>query len=728
MGGLGTIALNAPVAIGAYRLARHGLRLPAGLTRTLGASVLAWAWITLGVTAFGAAGWLRFGPLLGWSLVALAAGEAMRMRWPAPSERSVEAEGGGSWAGVAALGLILVPGVALGCSSLMGPVKVVSDGPIYHLYFAVRWWKAGGLERVPVPFGENAATYFPAVGDLWFTWLIVGWNGDRLARIGQAPFLALAAAASYGLARRLGANRDGAALAVAWFVTSTPLILFTFEPNVDTIFVGGYLAACFFLARAVAGQQVRASLLVGALAAGGAWGTKPTGTVFVPPLLVLAGLTTVRHARSGRAAARDLAVLAGAALLLPGYWFARNAAMTGNPLYPLDLPVLGWLGWYGPEVMRGGPYALPRDDLAALADIVLAVLDPRLAPFWLASLLGAWWVLPGARKAGAAGTWAAAGLAMLNGALYWILIPYRTQQRFFLQALGLAAVPLARFLGRAWLLRVAGVVLLAAHLFTSQGWPVVGPGRSPPWDFSPTIPNAVPPPLPAGPGGLAYGALTLACVAVVAGFRASQRPRRWGLAGVAAIGLVATAAGWTWMSWPPRWNTPAGRFYPLFPDFYRGWLALEHASGPGGSRVAYAGTNVPYYLFGTGLRNEVVYVNVDAHRDWLLHDYHRAAAAGGSPHWPDYPRPGWDRARPDFNAWLANLEAAGVDLLVVTRVNPAEGPHNVADPEGFPIEHRWAESHPERFQALYGGETDDPWFRLYRLISKKNEKGERIAP
>ena len=64
--------------------------------------------------------------------------------------------------------------------------------------------------------------------------------------------------------------------------------------------------------------------------------------------------------------------------------------------------------------------------------------------------------------------------------------------------------------------------------------------------------------------------------------------------------------------------------YPPF-DFYLGWQQLEAASGPRGSRVAYAGTNIPYYLFGKDLRNEVRYVNVDRHRDWLLHDYHRQA-------------------------------------------------------------------------------------------------------
>ena len=55
-----------------------------------------------------------------------------------------------------------------------------------------------------------------------------------------------------------------------------------------------------------------------------------------------------------------------------------------------------------------------------------------------------------------------------------------------------------------------------------------------------------------------------------------------------------------------------------------------------------------------------------------------------------------------LQAWLDNLDAEDIQFLVVTRVIPAEGPHNVADSENFPIERRWADSHPDRFEPLYG--------------------------
>ncbi|MGO9810406.1 MAG: ArnT family glycosyltransferase, partial [Isosphaeraceae bacterium] len=618
--------------------------------------------------------------------------------------------------------------------SLLLPVKVVSDGPIYHLYFAVRWWKAGRLFLVAAPFGENAATYFPANGDVWFTWLMVAWGGDRLARIGQAPFLWLAAIAVFRSGRMLGASRNSALLATFWFVTVVPLLLFSFEANVDTIFVAFYLIAVYFFLLDFHAAAGTAALVLGGLAAGIALGTKPVGVVFVPPLLVLVLAAKGARSRSARKTIAAFLLILFCLLLTSGFWFGRNYMLTGNPLYPLHVELFGrsiLSGWYGRDAMRFSIYFVPITEWRALIDILLAVADPRLAPFWIAALAGAWAI--GGRGAPEQDrlTWTLSALAELNVALYWICIPYRTQQRFMLQALGLAAVPLARLLDRWRGLRGAAAALLILHLLTTQTWPVTVEESKIPWDLSPFIPNAVGAALPLfarmdralhmGPDAAAIAGIVLvlgmgccAGLAVWAGSRpnaaAGRGLKNRALLVAGGLGLVGLAALQTGAS-----ALDAGQlFYPPFRMFYPGWLDLESRSGPSGARLAYAGTNIPYYLFGTGLRNDVRYVNVDAHPDWLMHDYHRAALDRKEPTWPNS-RPGWDRAHPNFQAWLSNLKAQQIQLLVVTRANSAEGPHNVADSEGFPIERLWADSHPELFEPLYGPKQQDPFFRLYRL-------------
>jgi hypothetical protein len=155
-------------------------------------------------------------------------------------------------------------------------------------------------------------------------------------------------------------------------------------------------------------------------------------------------------------------------------------------------------------------------------------------------------------------------------------------------------------------------------------------------------------------------------------------------------------------------------FYAPFPDYHRGWLELDRLAGPSGARVAYAGTNLPYFLLGAGLRNDVQYVNIDEHRAWLMHDYHRRACRQGAPSWPS-PWPAWDREHPDYDAWRANLNALKIDLLVVASMGRPKGGLPDEDAEGFPIERRWAEAHPDAFECLYGAVEGDPKFRIYRV-------------
>ena len=245
---LGLIASGLLIT-GAWWLAGNGFRLATWLDRCLGASVLAFTWCLLGVEVLGTAGILGIWTALSVSAALFAIGLTARQLRPlARPELSSDATLREPWSGDVLLALVLVAWTlaVLGMHSLLLPVKVVSDGPIYHLYFAARWWKAGRLFLVAAPFGENAATYFPANGDAWFTWLMVSWGGDRLAKVGQSPFLFLAGAAAFGMARRLGASRNSAILSTCWFITSTPLLIFSFEANVDTLFVALYLIAVFF--------------------------------------------------------------------------------------------------------------------------------------------------------------------------------------------------------------------------------------------------------------------------------------------------------------------------------------------------------------------------------------------------------------------------------------------------------------------------------------------------
>ena len=745
---LWAFALNGAVFSGGYLWSRYAFRQPRGWPRMLATALLGWIAIELGMQVLGSCGWLRPLPLLLWSSAFAAVGWGFHRKAKGdPTAANFATEPKTlceplSWDAVIVVGLTLVAAMTMGMTSLLGPVKVMSDGPIYHLPFAVQWWRAGELFLVPAPFGESAATYFPASGELWFCWLLCGWGDDALAKIGQAPFWIVSTAACYALARRCGANRSASAIGACWFATSAPLLIFTFEPNVDSLFIAGYLVSCYFLAHYLLGDDDWPSLVLAGLAAGWGWSCKATGLAFTPPLLLLGAIAVV-SARGGGSDGerswprrlRDVALFWGSALIPLAYWFGRNAWLTGNPLYPTHLKIGGWTllsGWYDREAMQRSHFYIPVERWEALVDTLLAVIDPRLALFWLPALLWALVRKPDLKNPAArAAAIACAALALLNIAIYWLAIPYRTQQRFMIQALGLAAIPLSLTLDSARWLRVGAAILLAIHLLTPQPWPFGPSNDRIPWDLAPEIPNATPaliqplsraPSLamisrekPTPPSWPALGVTIALAIGLIHSLNRIQAPtrRRW----LRSSAWGSALALWVGYFLHPGGESPRLRFYPIFPDYAAGWLALDHRTATASEtpQIAYSGTNIPYYLFGPGLRRDVRYINIDEHRDWRMHQYRaQAIRQGQSPTWPD-PRPGWDRAEANYEAWIANLRAEKIKYLVVTRANPDEGRHNPHDAQGFPIEREWAESHPEAFAPIYGVLENEREMRIYAL-------------
>jgi hypothetical protein len=726
-GALGPLLWAGMLAVGAWWASGRGFRQPDGLPRALGAAVLAWAWATLGALALGLCGSLARGPLLAWAATGLGLGGLARALAPPTPERPKSERGPVEGAATIAIALTLWGIVLIGVTWWLQPVNVITDAPIYHLYFAAQWWKSGRLSIVPAPFGDTAVSYLPANGELLFAALMALVDGEVLARSAPIVFLTLAAASAFGIARRLGAGTSAVIVAVCLFVTTLPMLLYSFEANVDVIFVAGYLAAAYFFLAYAQGDGGVGSLALGALAAGGTWGSKATGTVFVPPLLVGAGVAVVLRAGSQRARLAHLLLLALAPGVMAGYWFVRNTWLTGNPLYPLQVSALGrvWLpGWYESSAMQHSPFYMPARDLRVLADAVINVLDPRLALLWAAGMLAAWV----SRRNNPAGQWSrvVATLAVANVALYWT-IPYRSQQRFLLPAIGLATAPLACLLDRGRWLRWAAVALLALHLVTPSTWPVVPLGRVTNWGLSGLLTNSKQGPVPAIPTvsqwqsirswqklGVELGTtLTSVLLALAAArnwtiVRRDPSPGRWLRAAIATAALVALPCVFVLgVVRGSRLAFPPGALA-------RAWDRLDRLAGPRRARIAYAGTNLVYYLMGRGQRHGVAYVNVDAHRGWRLHDYHREAIARGEPNWPD-PRPRWDRLHPDYGAWLANLEAERIDYLFVASQHSIDDLFDIADSEGYPIERAWADVHPESFTLVYGPADGDSVARIYRV-------------
>ncbi len=377
--------------------------------------------LCLGTAAAG----LEMSAALAWAILAVAAGAAI---WAGVSFR--EGGGGapasagrdplGAAAGAAALALAAAAWLLLWrLAWLRSPYDW--DGLYYHLP-ALSGWAAAGrvvwLEHLPdIPFANGYPMGVEALG------LVVhrALGTSRLADAGDLWHWPLAVCGLAVLAERLGARGGwrwlaggliiGAPVFVAQSVTCYS------DPSLGAAVIAA-AAATLVLAGDPAGPRPAAALLWGG-ALGLALGVKAGGVLPAALLGAAGALAALRRGRARPARAAWALLLAiAAALAVGGYWYLRNAARTGNPIFPIELRLGGLLlaSGYDPVAMTdanlpgwlaGRPAALRPLVSWLQLDAPITGYAPTggLGFIWLAgglpALAAAWGMVWRRRRAGA---------------------------------------------------------------------------------------------------------------------------------------------------------------------------------------------------------------------------------------------------------------------------------------------------------------------------------------
>jgi len=216
----------------------------------------------------------------------------------------------------------------------------------YHIPLGVEFFRAGSLQSFAASGDVADAGFtftYPANTSIWYGFLLQ-WLPEKLAGLGQLPFLLILLATIYGLSRNLGADRPAAAIA-ATALLSVPMIAFgSLELGSDLsglAFVG--LALYLLTLRQV--LTARQMLLAG-FAAGLAFGFK---SLHINSIAILGVLTLWlawrNHHAEGTAAAmaamsRAAVIFSAGVVLTAAFWVIRNWLQHDNPLYPVHLGAL----------------------------------------------------------------------------------------------------------------------------------------------------------------------------------------------------------------------------------------------------------------------------------------------------------------------------------------------------------------------------------------------------
>jgi hypothetical protein len=204
------------------------------------------------------------------------------------------------------------------------------DSLIYHLPMTAYWMRSGSL-GVAVDFPPRLGHYFP--GNVEVLQTFMAWAGGRETLM---PWVGVGGIALLALALRrvcimMGARRGVGEITALSLSLAPGLVQITMGTRIEPLLTAWFAIALLFALR-FGRERSRADLSIALLAAGLASGSKTLGPAYAVFALTPAVLGAGWR-ESLRALSRCRVALAFA-LLIGGFWIARNLAATGNPLFP----------------------------------------------------------------------------------------------------------------------------------------------------------------------------------------------------------------------------------------------------------------------------------------------------------------------------------------------------------------------------------------------------------
>jgi hypothetical protein len=204
----------------------------------------------------------------------------------------------------------------------------------YHLPLSVHLLQTHSM----MAWDGNFPHTFPANASVLWA-VLLGALPERMVSAANLALLVPLVLAVYRLCRLADADRK-ASLAACCGLLGVPMIAFSsVELGAD---IGGIAFAALAMCFVLSPLRPAAAMALAGLCAGMAFGFKSLHLLSA----VAIGCVACVRASDARGVFRNAAVFGGVALLSGGFWMLRNAVMSGNPLHPVGVPLVGaWLGW-----------------------------------------------------------------------------------------------------------------------------------------------------------------------------------------------------------------------------------------------------------------------------------------------------------------------------------------------------------------------------------------------
>ncbi|MBU0705406.1 MAG: hypothetical protein KKC18_16270 [Chloroflexi bacterium] len=592
--------------------------------------------------------------------------------------------------------LLLVVWILLGFSiAALAEPSTLWDAFAYHLPMAVDWMQNQRLQPSYIPWADVSNSYFPGNGELLYLWALAPFHNDLLVRVVSVCMWLVLAIALFRVCRKVGASGQASLVATILFLF-TPIVLSqATQLTLDMTSAAIFLLALGYLLEFEQSRRLEPMTLF-SVASGLFWGIKYSGPAYL--LLLLGGLFFVFVWRRRKFPVWVIlgycTVFAVGTTIFGGYWYIRNLILAGNPVYPLQISLMG-------QVILPGAFSSSHYQSRRLLDHLgdIPVLD------WIrATLRGVGFPY----------------LSLLTMSVF-LLIERLYRYRDRVTKRSWLAVPIL----------LLGFIVGSLALYLNTPYSIMRFGDAPI-----TINSLA--------EGMRLGMVALALCVILVALGLSHRPKLLGVLWLilpvplaqsllfghdlsvhsffsgklmsiqhsivaGAIVAVGVLVYYAWTTHKPLFNLPRyllqhyalilvmvvtlvvggglyrveqhrERFrygiYRRYGDFAGGWEWV--AQNVHDARVAFAGFHLSYPLYGVNFQNEARYINIVGGLDDRYHDY----------------EPFSYRKNGSYDVWLHNLEEWGSQYLVLS---------------GMTEEEEWATEHPEVFSLVF----DNPQIRVY---------------
>lgn len=567
------------------------------------------------------------------------------------------------------------------------------DSLTYHLTFPVEWYKQQRLAMVLVPFGDMAPTYYPVNMELVYLWWILPFGSVALADMAQAGFVLMGILAVYNVGRKVGLDMRQAlwGASLAGFIPMLLIdgVLWSYS---DVAMATGLVVSLNCILASFQRRDLTTCFLAG-LSIGLLVGVKTLALLYAIPLFLLQ-LWLWFNQKPRPFLLRHIVVWSATLIVLGAPAYIRNYWIAGNPFYPTAISIGKRTLWQG--IVSLASYRAHPFYTFHLTDMLFEQGYLLHWPLMVSALVLSLVMLGKERHAQLSLLTTPRVILLIPVVLFGIfyfLVPIR-DVRYLLPIQMLGSINIAVALSRIKAKEpIQGVLLLVALVsavtVTTGTVYLLGSNLPPLYPRSATFSMTEMPALISVLFHWESGRIVLLYLFIAGVFTMLVRRLvrlSWTTAKLVTLGGVLIALsvpiGTKYFQWYDAHE------YAAYAKYYDGeigpaWAWLNQNSQ--NNVIAYAGNNVPLPLYGTSLKNDVLYVRTDA-EGYFLHERKNHPFRGDL----------------EYLTWLNNLSIHDVGFLFVTA--------NVSHRSSFPIEDTWASEHPDVFHRLYTSEHVNIYF------------------